>query len=165
MSLASFNRVARIALVVLVAGLAGGCASRGAVPDVPDAVDLPRFMGTWQVVAHIPYFAERGHVAARYEYVLRDADKVGVTYHYREGFDQPEQSREARAAKTPRRTVGDCSSCRIWLAGRPRSRRCLPDSCCRGRGCSVAACKRGEPCPRGQPFSPAVASAARCATV
>ncbi|WP_334179154.1 lipocalin family protein [Pseudoxanthomonas sp.] len=98
MSLASFNRVARIALVVLVAGLAGGCASRGAVPDVPDAVDLPRFMGTWQVVAHIPYFAERGHVAARYEYVLRDADKVGVTYHYREGFDQPEQSREARAS-------------------------------------------------------------------
>ena len=41
---------------------------------------------------------ERGHVAARYEYALRDTDKVGVTYHYREGFDQPEQTREARAS-------------------------------------------------------------------
>lgn len=91
-------RVVRIALLALLLALAGGCASRGPARAAPDAVDLPRFMGTWHVVAHIPYFAERGHVAARYEYTLRDTDKVGVAYHYREGFSEPEQLREARAS-------------------------------------------------------------------
>ena len=98
MSMALFTRVARIALLALMASAAIGCASRGTARDVPNAVDLPRFMGTWHVVAHIPYFAERGHVAARYDYALRDTDKVGVTYYYREGFDQPEQTRDARAS-------------------------------------------------------------------
>ena len=88
--------------------LAAGCASRGEVQKGPAAVDLPRFMGTWHVVAHIPYFAERGHVAARYEYAFRDRDKVGVAYHYREGFDQPEQVREARAS------VKEASGNREW---------------------------------------------------
>lgn len=98
MSMALFTRVARIALLALAASMAIGCASRGTVREAPNAVDLPRFMGTWHVVAHIPYFAERGHVAARYDYALRDTDKVGVTYYYREGFDQPEQARDARAS-------------------------------------------------------------------
>lgn len=83
---------------VLLWSLLAACASRGAPADSPPDLDLPRFMGTWHVVAHIPYFAERGHVAARYEYSLREADKIGVTYHYREGFAQPEQVREARAS-------------------------------------------------------------------
>lgn len=98
MSVALFSRMARVALLIVVAGMAVACASRGAVQAPPDSVDLPRFMGTWHVVAHIPYFAERGHVAARYEYALRDTDKVGVTYHYREGFGAPEELREARAS-------------------------------------------------------------------
>lgn len=92
------RRVSRIALFALLLCLMAGCASRGAPRDPPDAIDLPRLMGTWHVVAHIPYFAERGYVAARYEYALRDTDKVAVTYHYREGFAAPEQVREARAS-------------------------------------------------------------------
>lgn len=103
-----FPRVARCALIALLLVLAAGCASRGEVQKGPAAVDLPRFMGTWHVVAHIPYFAERGHVAARYEYAFRDRDKVGVAYHYREGFDQPEQVREARAS------VKEASGNREW---------------------------------------------------
>jgi apolipoprotein D and lipocalin family protein len=98
MSMAFHHRMSRLALLALLLCLAAGCASRGGVQAPPDAVDLPRLMGTWHVVAHIPYFAERGHVAARYEYALRDADKVGVTYHYREGFAAPEEQREARAS-------------------------------------------------------------------
>lgn len=93
-----FRRVARLALLACLLALLAGCGHRGAVREGPAALDLPRFMGTWHVVAHVPYFAERGHVAARYEYALRDTDKVGLTYHYREGFDQPEQAREARAS-------------------------------------------------------------------
>ena len=98
MSMPLFARVARVALFAVALALGAGCASRGAVQAPADAVDLPRFMGTWHVVAHIPYFAERGHVAARYEYALRDTDKVGVVYHYREGFAAAEQLREARAS-------------------------------------------------------------------
>ena len=71
-----FPQVARCALIALLLVLAAGCASRGKVQKGPAAVDLPRFMGTWHVVAHSPYFAERGHVAARYEYAFRDRDKV-----------------------------------------------------------------------------------------
>lgn len=98
MSIAFHYRTFRLALLVLLLCLTAGCASRGGAQASPDAIDLPRLMGTWHVVAHIPYFAERGHVAARYEYALRDADKVGVTYHYREGFAAPEEQREARAS-------------------------------------------------------------------
>ena len=91
-------RLPRLALLALFLCLLAGCASRGASQDPPDAIDLPRLMGTWHVIAHIPYFAERGHVAARYEYALRDTDKVGVSYHYREDFTAPEEQREARAS-------------------------------------------------------------------
>jgi apolipoprotein D and lipocalin family protein len=108
MSMVFFPRATRCILMALVLALAAGCASRGEARREADALDLPRFMGTWHVVAHIPYFAERGHVAARYEYRFRDSDKVGVAYHYREAFDQPEQVREARAS------VKDGSGNREW---------------------------------------------------
>lgn len=98
MPMAVFPRATRYALLACLLVLAAGCGHRGDVREEPAGVDLPRFMGTWRVIAHIPYFAERGHVAARYEYALRDRDKVGVTYHYREGFAAPEQSRDARAS-------------------------------------------------------------------
>ncbi len=85
--------------------MAGGCASTPPPePLDPSAViqtaevDLARFMGTWYVTAHIPYFAERGHVTGRYEYSARDDDKIGVRYLHREGFNEPEQVREARAS-------------------------------------------------------------------
>lgn len=68
-----------------------------ATSTAPAHIDLERFMGTWHVIAHIPYFAERGHVTGRYEYSAREGDKVGVRYLYREGFSQPEQVRDARA--------------------------------------------------------------------
>lgn len=90
-------------LGALIAALSA-CASSAPLPTPLDAattaptrVDLDRFMGTWYVTAHIPYFAERGHVTGRYEYSARDDDKIGVRYLYREGFNQPEQVREARA--------------------------------------------------------------------
>lgn len=98
MSVSPPHPLSRIAVFALILCLITGCASRGAPQDAPGAIDLPRLMGTWHVIAHIPYFAERGHVAARYEYALRDADKVSVRYHYREDFAAPEEQREARAS-------------------------------------------------------------------
>lgn len=90
--------VVRAAMMVLLAMLAAGCATRGGADTTQDAIDLPRFMGSWHVIAHVPYFAERGHVQTRYDYALREPGRIGVTYHYRDGFGQPEQVREARAS-------------------------------------------------------------------
>lgn len=101
----STPRLLRTALLGALIATLSACASTEPLPQALDPssrvqgdVDLARFMGTWYVVAHIPYFAERGHVTGRYEYSERDDDKVGVRYLYREGFSQPEQVREARAS-------------------------------------------------------------------
>ena len=64
-------------------------------------VDLPRFMGAWHVVAHVPYFGERGHVASRDEYTLRADGKIGVRYVYQEGFGEPVKTLESSATLKP----------------------------------------------------------------
>ncbi|HEY0334780.1 MAG TPA: lipocalin family protein [Stenotrophomonas sp.] len=61
-------------------------------------VELSRLMGNWYVIARIPNPVERGHVASRDEYTLRDENTVTVRYFYREGFGQPEQEKTARAS-------------------------------------------------------------------
>lgn len=87
-----------------VAGAVLACATltscSGAPPnpnplaDVPlkvASVDLPRYMGRWYVIANIPYFAERGFVASRAEWVLRDDGRIDDHFYGRKGgFDQPE---------------------------------------------------------------------------
>ena len=71
-------------------------------------VDLPRFMGAWHVIAHVPYFGERGHVASRDEYTLRDDGRIGVRYVYQEGFGEPVKTMDSRA------TVKDGTGNRRW---------------------------------------------------
>ncbi len=61
------------------------------------AIDLPRFMGRWHVIAHVPYFAERGHVASVDEYTLRPDGRIGVHYTYRTSFSEPEKSMDSSA--------------------------------------------------------------------
>jgi len=65
-------------------------------PDAP--VDLERFMGTWYVIGRVPNVIERGHVASVNEYTLRDTQKVGITYRYRDGFSEPLEELSARAS-------------------------------------------------------------------
>ena len=58
-------------------------------------VDLPRYMGTWYIIANIPYFGERDYVAGRAEWKLRDDGKIADAYVGRKGgFDAPETRRE-----------------------------------------------------------------------
>jgi apolipoprotein D and lipocalin family protein len=66
-------------------------------PDNSNAIDLPRFMGAWHVIGHVPYFGERGHVASRDEYTLRPDGRIGVHYVYQEGFGEPVKTMDSKA--------------------------------------------------------------------
>jgi apolipoprotein D and lipocalin family protein len=81
------------------------CKSQTMPAATADPIDLPRFMGAWHVIAHVPYFGERGHVASRDEYTLRGNGKIGVRYVYQEGFGEPVKSLESRA--TVKEGTGD----------------------------------------------------------
>jgi apolipoprotein D and lipocalin family protein len=65
--------------------------ANGKTPIPPVAnVDLPRFMGDWYVIAHIPTFVEKNAYDAIETYELRDDGKVQTTYRQRKGgFDAP----------------------------------------------------------------------------
>lgn len=97
----------RIAIAMLIAAAAlvavSACSSTPMPARFANAppIDLPRFMGRWHVIAHVPYFAERGHVASVDEYSLQPDGDIGVRYTYRKSFSEPEQSLESRATVKP----------------------------------------------------------------
>lgn len=80
--------------------LLAACATPVARSDGP-VVNLPRFMGTWYVIAHVPYFTDRGHVAARDEYTLQPDGRIAVRYVYRTGFHAPVKMLDAVATVQP----------------------------------------------------------------
>lgn len=65
------------------------------------SIDLPRYMGTWYVIANIPYFAERGNVASRDVYQLDSDGNVATTYFYRKTFDAPEKTADSLGLVQP----------------------------------------------------------------
>jgi apolipoprotein D and lipocalin family protein len=75
----------------MLASLAAGCMSASA-PTVPiaRAVDLPRFMGSWYVIASIPSYPERDAYDAVESYELRPDGRIRTTFRYRKGtFEAP----------------------------------------------------------------------------
>jgi apolipoprotein D and lipocalin family protein len=101
----------RVALACLGLGavLLSACATAPMPASVAQTpIDLPRFMGQWHVIAHVPYFAEAGHVASSDTYTLKDDGGIAVHYRYREGFGEPEQTFDSRA------TVREGSGNRLW---------------------------------------------------
>ena len=88
--------------------LAACATGSGPVAASSAPVDLPRFMGEWHVIAHVPYFGERGHVASSDTYTLRPDGGIDVRYTYRTGFDQPVKTFDSRA------TVKDGTGNRDW---------------------------------------------------
>jgi apolipoprotein D and lipocalin family protein len=84
-------RAVRILVLASFAALAAGCMSAGA-PTVPvvRAVDLPRFMGAWYVIASIPSYPERDAYDAVESYELRPDGRIQTTFRYRKGsFEAP----------------------------------------------------------------------------
>jgi apolipoprotein D and lipocalin family protein len=90
------RRVAGSLLLMLLAVALYACADEDSMdrPELTSSakIDLTRYMGTWHVIANIPYFAERGKVAGRDVYKLDADGKVETTYLYRKSFDSPEKS-------------------------------------------------------------------------
>jgi apolipoprotein D and lipocalin family protein len=75
---------------------------RGAAPLRSGThVDLERYMGTWHVIANVPYFAENGKVATRDEYRLDADGNVATTYVYRKAFGQPEKTLDSLGIVQP----------------------------------------------------------------
>ncbi len=71
-------------------GLLTGCASGGSRPSIPTVprVDLPRFMGDWYVIAHIPTFIEKDAHEAVENYALAPDGTIATTFTFRAGgFD------------------------------------------------------------------------------
>jgi apolipoprotein D and lipocalin family protein len=75
-----------IVLLLVLAGLAAAVSARGKdrIPPVPN-VDLPRFMGDWYVIAHIPTFVERDSFDAIETYELAPDGKIKTTFKQRKG--------------------------------------------------------------------------------
>jgi apolipoprotein D and lipocalin family protein len=95
------------ATALLVCMALSGCAT-GAKRGAEAPLDLPRFMGSWQVIANIPYWAERNKVASRDEYALRPDGRISNDYVFRKAFDAPERRWEGVS------TVVEGSGGRQW---------------------------------------------------
>lgn len=94
-------QIRRFRLLLSVAALLlASCASPPPQADRPPLA-LQSLMGTWYVIAHVPYFTERGHVAARDEYTLQDDGHIAVHYVYRTGFHSAVKSLDATATVVP----------------------------------------------------------------
>ncbi|WP_115529318.1 lipocalin family protein [Xanthomonas arboricola] len=79
-------------LTLAVYGSASGSEPRAALPRA-DSVDVPRFMGDWYVIAHIPTHPERKAYDAVESYALRPDGRIQTTFPFRKGsFQAPLKS-------------------------------------------------------------------------
>jgi apolipoprotein D and lipocalin family protein len=85
-----------------------GCQSYPPLPTVSH-VDVPRFMGRWYVIAHVPASVEENAYNATETYRLEDDGSIATTFKFREGgFDGEEKT------MTPRGFVTDDPSNAVW---------------------------------------------------
>lgn len=96
--------------IIPLLGLLSGCAtaSRAPIATVPH-VDLPRFMGDWHVIAHIPTFIERQAHHAVESYTLAPDGTIATTFTFRQGGPDGPMKRY-----TPRGFVRDPESNATW---------------------------------------------------
>jgi len=93
------------ACFVLVACAAG---QRSPIRTVP-YVDLPRFMGDWYVIAHIPLSPEKNAYNAVESYRLDDDGSIATAFTFRDGGFDGEPKRYE-----PRGFVTDTQSNAVW---------------------------------------------------
>ena len=69
-----------------------GCKTTPSLPSLRPvaSVDLPRFMGDWYVIAHIPTFIEKGAYNAVESYRLSADGTIATTFTFnQDAFDGP----------------------------------------------------------------------------
>ena len=101
--------IRRPAIAALLAAIVAGCATTP--PSIPPvaSVDLPRFMGDWYVIAHIPSWPERDAYDAVESYRLDDDGRIRTTYTQRKGsFTAPLETME------PVGTVVEGTNNAVW---------------------------------------------------
>ena len=89
-------------LAVLAVGMLSACATTS--PSIPPVsnVDLPRYMGDWYVIAHIPSFWERDAYDALESYRLDEDGRIRTTFSFRKGgFDAPLETMEPVGTVVP----------------------------------------------------------------
>ena len=88
----------RLAIAAALAGSAvflAACQNMTSAKDLPPlalatAVDIPRFMGDWYVIANIPTFIEKGAHSAKESYRLEPDGTIATTFTFRaDAFDGP----------------------------------------------------------------------------
>lgn len=72
-------------LMVTMLGLLGACAGKGPTIAPVPAVDVPRFMGDWYVIAHVPVRSDRNAFDAVETYALRSDGRIQTTYRFHDG--------------------------------------------------------------------------------
>lgn len=82
-------------LALLTAFMLAACAgpaTRERPPLQPaPSVNLPRFMGTWYVIANVPYFFEAGKVATRDEYRMRPDGRIDNDFVFKKRFGEEDR--------------------------------------------------------------------------
>jgi apolipoprotein D and lipocalin family protein len=110
MTMNSPSRLSAAAALAMTTLLAGGCSNTGLEPiRTEEYVELPRFMGDWYVVAHIPTFLERNAYNAVESYRLLDDGRIATTFTFNEGGFEGE-----RKTYTPTGFVRDEESNAVW---------------------------------------------------
>jgi apolipoprotein D and lipocalin family protein len=86
-----YRKARSLVLATLCLLCACACAHAAMKPVVPvPEVVLPRFMGDWYVIAHIPSFVERNAYDAVESYAMRSDGRIQTTFRYRnKRFDAP----------------------------------------------------------------------------
>jgi len=92
------KRVLSLSVVVLLAACAGSGVRNQPPLKAAPSVDLPRFMGTWYVIANVPYFFENDKVATRDEYRLRPDGRIDNDFVFKKRFG--EEDRRWRGVST-----------------------------------------------------------------
>lgn len=78
-------------------------------------VDLPRYMGDWYVIAHLPYSLEKGKVGTIDRYELLPDGKIANTFLFRrENLDAPLEQWKARAWVHNQKTNAEWRVQFIW---------------------------------------------------
>lgn len=80
---------ARGGLLAVVVLMLTACAASPVTLPRMNSVDLPRFMGDWYVIAHVPSWPERHAHNAIESYVLAPDGTIRTTFRYRKTPDGP----------------------------------------------------------------------------